>query len=211
MPTLLGLLSVLLTIAAFTWYLHDTIKRGVRPHAMTWLAFGGFTTVGWLVQVRRGAGPGGWALGLTLAGCFVVSATSLWEQVRENRQWWKFPIKDWVWFVISVGIFCFYLRHPNLPIVAAVLVTLADLAAYGPTIDQGWDNPHLDSIPAFILNSAKFVPALLALPVRSIETVLYPAALLVMNAIVAWLLYYRGKRLKSLNVGPRSNFTFAEK
>jgi len=158
---------------------------------MTWLAFGGFTIVGWLVQIQKGAGPGGWALGVTWAGCFVISGASLWEQIQENQKWWGFPRKDWAWLAVSVAIFLFYLYFPNQPTVAAVLVTLADLAAYGPTIDQGWRDPHRDSIPAFVLNSVKFVPALLALHAYSVATILYPASLLIMNAFVAWLLHHR--------------------
>jgi hypothetical protein len=57
-PAFWGLLSLLLTVAAYAWYLFDTFKKGVRPHILTWIAFGGFTAVGWLVQVKQGAGPG---------------------------------------------------------------------------------------------------------------------------------------------------------
>jgi len=197
MTTLLGLLSLLCTIAAFAVYLHDTFKKGVRPHVMTWLAFGGFTTVGWLIQVQKGAGPGGWALGLTSAGCLIVSGASLGKQIQEHEKWWWFPRIDWIWLAISVAIFCLYLRFPNHPTVAAILTTLADLAAYGPTIDQGWRNPYRDCIPAFFLNSVKFIPVLLALlvlQVFSIATALYPASLFAMNLFVAWLLRHRRRQ-----------------
>jgi hypothetical protein len=171
--------------------LYDTFKKGSRPHILTWLAFGGFTAVGWFVQVGKGAGSGGWAMGVTSGSCFIVSAASVWKQRQEKREWWIFPWRDWKWLVAAVVVFVIYLRLPTHPNVAAICATLADLASYGPTINQGLRDPRRDSIPAFALNSLKFIPTLVALFILrafSVATALYPASVLVMNAFVVGLL-----------------------
>ncbi len=199
-PAFWGLLSLLLTVAAYAWYLFDTFKKGVRPHILTWIAFGGFTAVGWLVQVEKGAGPGGWAMGVTWMSCVLVAGVSAWKQRQENNRWWKFPRKDWIWIVFAVAVFGIYLKYPNHPTVAAISAAGADLLSYGPTINQGLRDPYRDSAGAFFLNSVKFIPtviALLILHAFSLATALYPIAVLVMNAFVVWLLHNRRDLLES--------------
>lgn len=205
-PTFWGFLSLLLTIAAYAWYFRDTFEKGSRPHILTWLAFGGFTAVGWLVQVKRGAGPGGWAMGISSACCFIISAASVWKQRQEKEQWWKFPWRDWKWLVVALAVFVIYLKLPNHSTLAAVCATAADLASYGPTINQGLRDPYRDCIPAFALNSLKFIPSLVALFILrdvSLATALYPAAVLAMNALVVWVLARGRWQRQSMREGPK--------
>lgn len=194
MPDFLAALSLVIAVAAYTVYLRDTFGKGVRPHILTWLTFGCFSAVGWLVQVEKGAGPGAWVLGLTSLSCFVIAGGSAWKQHGENPHWKRFSGKDWMWIGIAVVVFVLYRLFQNHLNRAAICATIADLAAYGPTLRQGWRDPYRDCLPAFFLNSVKFVPALIVLfllHVFSIATALYPAAVLVMNLFVVWLLSHR--------------------
>jgi len=199
-PTFWGYVSLLLTVAAYTCYLYDTFKRGARPNILTWGAFGVFTAVGWRVQVERGAGPGGWAMEVTWASCFIISAASIWKQHQEKKKWWRFPRGDLKWVVSAFLVFGIYLAIyvflRQYLAVAAIVATVADIVSYEPTIKQGVRNPYQDSVRAFALNCVKFIPTLVALLILrafSLATAFYPIAILVMNAYVVWLLkHHRG-------------------
>ena len=47
-----------------------------------------------------------------------------------------------------------------------MLATIIDMLAFGPTLTRGWVQPHKDSVTSYALNSAKFVPSLLAMEFR---------------------------------------------
>ncbi|MCL5005133.1 MAG: hypothetical protein M1404_01255 [Acidobacteria bacterium] len=199
MPEFLGAVSLVIAIAAYAVYLRDTFRKGVRPHVLTWLAFCVFTGVGFVVQIKKGAGPGAWTLGMTAASCLVIAAASAWKQRQEYSDWKKFPWEDWIWIGAAAIVFVLYKSFPDLPIVAAISATIADLLAYVPTIRQGWRNPYLECRTAYFLNSVKFVPTLWVLAllhVVSISTALYPAAVLVMNLIMVGLFTYRRSVVK---------------
>lgn len=199
MPEFLGAVSLVIAFAAYTVYVRDTLKKGVRPHILTWLAFCVFTGVGCVIQAKKGAGPGAWTLGITSASCLVIAGASAWKQRQENPDWKKFPREDWIWIVIAVAVFLVYLLFPSRPYVTAICATVADLAAYVPTLRQAWPDPYLECRMAYFLNSVKFVPTLwvlVLLGVVSISTALYPAAVLVMNLIMVALLTYRRSVIK---------------
>jgi hypothetical protein len=202
MPNVFGLLSLCLTVAAYTWYLYDTFRKGARPHVLTWLAFGGFTAVGWLVQVQESAGPGAWAMGVTWVSCFIVSGASAWKQHVEEIRWWRFRWQDWTWVSLAVVVFLVYFQtHGSSPATAAVCATLADLLSYCPTINQALKNPHRDSTAAYFLNAVKFIPSLASLyfvNAFTVATALYPAAVLTMNLFMVYLLT-QGRRARRVD------------
>lgn len=200
MPEILGGVSIVIAVTAYAVYLHDTFTKGVRPHILTWLAFGGFTAVGCHVQFKKGAGPGAWTLGVTALSCVVIAAASARKQSQENPKKWKdFSWKDWIWFLIAVVGAIIYHLVPNRLNWAAICATAADIAAYVPTLRQAWRDPDLECRKAYFLNSVKFIPTLWALRllhVVSIPTALYPFAVLAMNMFMVVLLTYRRSVLK---------------
>jgi hypothetical protein len=80
------------------------------------------------------------------------------------------------------------------PVQSAILATVTDVIGYGSTIKKGWVEPERDSATSFALNSAKFIPSLLALGSYSVATYLYPATLVVMNGAVAAMLLIRRRQ-----------------
>ena len=111
-----------------------------------------------------------------------------------------FPAYEWAFLVAGGIVFVLYLLTRE-PTIAAVLATIIDMLAFGPTLTRGWVQPHKDSVTSYALNSAKFVPSLLAMEAVSVATCIYPATLVVMNAAVAILLVGRRRAIARLAVG----------
>jgi hypothetical protein len=187
----MGVLSVILMFLAYGIYIWQTMKEhGVRPHPFSWFLWGFVTGVVYLVQVTQGAGAGSWVVGFTSVICFLVGGISFFKEK------WRFSFFDWFCLVAGFVVFVYYLLSKN-PTQSALLATTTDVIGYGSTVRKGWAHPHKDSASSFALNSAKFVPSLLALQTYSLATWLYPATLVVMNAGVAIMLFTRRHQLNA--------------
>ncbi|HEY1940528.1 MAG TPA: hypothetical protein VGH40_00255 [Roseiarcus sp.] len=184
----LGALSVALALIAAVVYVWQTIAGQVRPHPLSWTLFGVLSGTGYWVQRTEGAQAGSWALLAMTVICFVFAGAGV---ARGER---RFPRREWAFLAAGCAVFLVYLvtRQPTL---AAILVTLVDALAYGPTFSRGWSQPWKDSVISFALNGVKFVPSILAMEPISIATCAYPATLIVLNATVSTMLILRRRAL----------------
>jgi len=175
-------------IVAYAVYIWQTTRdEGVRPHPFSWFLWGFVTGVAYLVQLSEGGGAGSWVVGFTAIVCLLIGAVSL----LKHR--WQFSLFDWLSLGVGLGVFAYYLISRN-PTQSAILATATDVIGYGSTIRKGWIEPERDSVTSFALNSAKFIPSLLALDSYSIATYLYPATLVLMNGAVAAMLLIRRRK-----------------
>ncbi len=195
MQTLMGILAVVIMLAAYGLQLWKTWQGKSEPHPIAWFGFGFLTGVGYLVQLQKGAGAGSWVMGLTAIFCFFVGGMSEWK-----KRWRMSDFGGWDWAALAAGcgLFALYLASRNLswgPFTSAVLATSADLILYVPIFKRTWMLPHAEYAPAYGLNSLKFIPSLAAMGSYSVETCLYPSAMVVVNAIVVAYLIWRRKQL----------------
>jgi hypothetical protein len=181
---MMGALSVLIALVAYSIYGWQTIKGGTRPHPLSWIIFGILTGTGFWIQFDEGAGAGSWVMGVTAAICFVLAAMSVWKGER------IFPWYEWAFLIAAGIVFVFYIWTKE-PTVSAILATLVDVLGYGPTLTKAWSRPSTDSVTSFSLNSLKFIPSLFAMESVSIATCVYPSTLIVVNGAVAILLLWR--------------------
>jgi hypothetical protein len=187
----MAILGVLITAAAYTVMIWKTMEGKARPHPVAWYGFGALTAVGYFVQWQKGAGAGSWVLGLTFVACFVVGAISQWKgrwHVRDFDRW------DWLALVLGLGCGILYSASRNLafgPLASAIWATTGDLILYAPILKNAWEKPNDENATGYFLNSIKFIPTFVAMNVWSLETCLYPAALVVMNGFVVFYLIWR--------------------
>jgi len=186
----LGMLSVVLAIAAAAIYVYQTLRGAVRPHPLSWFVFGVLSAVGYWVQRDEGVAQGSWALLAMTIICFLFGTVSLARGERRFSKW------EWAFVTAGGAVFVLYLftREAN---VAAGLITLIDALGYGPTFVRGWSRPRKDSVASFALNAAKFVPSLMAMHPITFATSFYPAALLVLNTAVSIMLLLRRRVLEN--------------
>ena len=190
----MGALAVGIMLLAYGVQLWKTFEGKSEPHPIAWFGFALLTGVGYLVQWQKGAGPGSWVMGVTAIFCLFVAGMSLYK-----KRWrlTDFDIWDWGALVGGASLFILYLISRNMywgPFVSAVLATSADLILYIPIFKRTWLLPMKENATAYGLNSLKFVPSLFAMGQYSIETCLYPSAMIVINAAVVIFLLVRRRR-----------------
>jgi hypothetical protein len=209
----MGMLGVLITLAAYVVMVLGIKYYGKRPNPVTWFGFGALTAVGYFVQWQKGAAAGSWVMGVTFIACFIVTGAS-WATGH-----WKLKDFDrWDWTAFAIGMLCgvFYIvswKFSFGPLVAAVWATAGDLILYKPTFRSGRSNPNNEISAGYFLNSVKFIPTFLAMPIWAnlhmdwssaelvVDNCLYSAALVVMNGYVVYFLYRR-RRVLGLKTEP---------
>jgi len=148
-----------------------------------------------LVQIQKEAGAGSWVMGATAIFCVLISGMA-----QYKRRWLLKEFGRWDWGALAAGIalFALYLGSKNFswgPILSAALATSADLVLYVPIFTKAWTLPQMENRTSYALNSLKFIPSFFAMESYSWETCLYPAALVVMNAVVVIYLFWRRRCL----------------
>ncbi len=188
----LGYLSVVVTVGGYLLYLASMYKHEaghqklVKPHPLSWVMFGFLTLTGWMVQEAGGAQAGSWCLGVTGVFCFVIAAATY----LKYRSEWRFTRDEWGAVAGGAILFSFYLVTKSAAL-SATLATGAGFVLYWPTVKKGWARPYSDNPVNFTFNSVKCIPALLALSVVTYSTSVYLWMLLVMNGLVALMLWAR--------------------
>ena len=189
----MGGLGVAITVGAYAVMIWKTVAGKARPHPVAWYGFGALTAVGYFVQWQKGAGAGSWVLGFTFIACFVVGAISQWK-----GRWHVRDFDGWDWLALALGLGCgvLYGTSRNLafgPLASTIWATTGDLILYAPILKNAWQRPNDENATGYFLNSIKFIPSFAAMNVWSLETCLYPAALVVMNGFVTFYLNWRRK------------------
>jgi hypothetical protein len=78
------------------------------------------------------------------------------------------------------------------PLSAVVILTLVDLAGFGPTVRKIWHDPHSEPPGFYGLAALRNVLVILALETHSWTTVLFPAAVgAACLLLIAWMMMRR--------------------
>ncbi len=179
--SILGYLSTLVAIVAYVIYFRQIFSGKVKPHAFSWFIWALTTGIIFVAQIVKGGGAGAWVTGLTALACFVIFVLALFKGKRD------FAKIDWVFLAsaLSAIVLWWITRDPTLSV---ILITITDTIGAFPTFRKSYYEPNQESATLFGLNSLKFVVALFALGSYTITTWLYPAILVLTNAIIVLLI-----------------------
>ena len=189
--TFMGWLAIAIMLIAYSGQLWKIWTGIPKSHPVAWFGFGFLTGVGYLVQRQEGGGSGSWVMGLTAIFCFIISFSSFYRRggtLRDFDRW------DWTAFIFGTITFAVYLASKKLswgPVTSAVLAAAADVILYWPIWKDSWREPEKEYVPGYALNSAKFVPSIFGMQSYSIATLIYPSALIIVNALTAYYLRWR--------------------
>jgi len=190
----MGVASVAIAAVAYSIQIWKTYQGESEPHPIAWFGFGLLTGVGFAIQWQKGAAAGSWVMGFTAVSCFFVAAMS-----QYKRCWRLIDFDNWDWGALAAGaglfvLYIFTRENSWGPYLSAILATCADLVLYIPIFKKAWNLPEKENATAYGLNSFKFVSSLFAMNSYSVETCLYPIAMIVINAIVVVYLIWRRTR-----------------
>lgn len=179
----LGIITVALSFAVYVPYYVTILYGHSRPHAYTYLIGTIVNSSAFLGIWLSGAGAASWniaASGLLVFGVLLLSLRYGTKDIR--------PIDSWLLGAALLALIPWLIT--NDPTVSVVLITLIDSLSMVPTLRKTWNDPTSEPYLIWGLNAIKHSLAILAVSTVSIATVVYPAAMVLMNAVLTIEILY---------------------
>lgn len=186
---ILGLIATIIALVSYIPYIKDIWKGKTKPHAFSWFIWGLLTAIAFGVQVLEHGGAGAWATGITIPLCFYIFLFAL----RKGKK--DFSIFDWL-SLLGALLAIFLWWFTGEPLLAVILVTLADVLGFFPTFYKSFHRPHDETSILYSLSAVKYFLSLLALENYNLTLGLYPGVLVIANSLFVLLLFVRKKQLK---------------
>lgn len=186
---LFSALAIAITCYALVPYLLGIIRKTIRPHVFSWVIWGMTTLIVFFAQLEDGGGAGAWAIGFSasLTICIALMAYVRRGDISITRM-------DWCFFLLGlISLPLWYLTAD--PVWAVVLLTTVDLLGFGPTLRKLYDDPYSESLPFFMLFTARNLLVVLALEHYSLTTVLFPASIMVACVLIMVMMLWRRQQI----------------
>ncbi len=184
----IGILAVFLTFIGYVPYIRDTIKGKTKPHAYSWFLWSASTGIVFALQVSDGAGIG--AL-ITIAAVLIAGFIFV-LSLRAGKQ--DITRSDTIFFILSLIALVIWL-FAKQPVISVILLSVAELLAFIPTIRKSWNNPHSETLSSYLINISRFTMGIYALQNYSIITTFYPVSQLLANGVFSISLMVRRRQL----------------
>lgn len=172
-------------------YLRDVITRRTKPHVFSWFIWGLVTGIAFFAQILSGGGVGAWVTGFTAFLCLTITAFALFQGEKDITR------LDRVSFVAALLGVVIWVFTEN-PLWAVIIVTVVDLLGFIPTFRKVIGKPYEETVSTFAISSVKFALSIIALETYTVVTWLYPASLVITNALFVILVLMRRHQLKTV-------------
>lgn len=176
--TLLGLAGIGVDFGSIAPYIIAILNGTKKPHGFTWIIWGITTGIIFASQMSENAGPGAWVTGVSAALCFLIAGLSFWK----NPQLVITKL-DWAFFLAALMTIPLW-HFTSTPLWAVATLCAIDGMGYVPTLRKAYALPEEESFTLFVLQIIKCTLAIAALEVYTLTTVLFPAMIAVMNALL---------------------------
>jgi uncharacterized membrane protein YidH (DUF202 family) len=185
---IIGGLAAVLGVAGYGIYMWQVRRRTIRPHMFTWIIWGVVMSIGFAAQYVEDSGPGAWNLGVGAVATILIAVASYFYGEKNITR------GDRVVFIGALSAIPAWLAT-NDPLWAVVIISAIDAAAFYPTFRKSWIKPQEESLWAFLIGIPQFSLSIAALERTTLTTVLYPATIAVLNALLVVMLLWRRKAL----------------
>ena len=190
MKEILSIIAIVLTFVAYIPYYRDILKGKTHPHIYSWSLWGLLTILLVALQIQGGAGVATWvtaAAGLLCLGVVTLS-------FKHGKK--DITVSDTIVAILSLLAICFWLVADQ-PIVSIVLVVIADLLAFYPTVRKSWHKPHAETLSLYATNTLRFTLALLAVESYTILSSLWLVSWVVACGLFSIMLVIRRRQIKA--------------
>ena len=184
MSILLGLLSIVISLVSYSFYIRDVLVGKTRPHVVTWLIWGFLNAAIFYQQVTHGADAGSWVTLVASIANFLIFALSL--RHGEHRM----TRLDVGCLALAAGALMLWWLDSDSSAAVVIAVSVFVIALV-PTWRKSLANPYEETALTYALNSLKFLLAIFALGTISFTTAFYPFALFVTNGVFVLFLLIR--------------------
>lgn len=189
--TWLSVIATTISVLAIFPYVASTLRGAIRPHVMSWTIWGITTSIVFWAQREAGGGVGAWPIGFSAVVSFLIAIAAFTKRsdVHITRT-------DWLFFLSALAAIPLWYATSS-PLLAVLLVTAVDVLGFGPTLRKAYDVPHSESLLFFSMIVVRNLLVLMALESYSLTTILFPAAIGSMAAVVITLVVLRRAKLRS--------------
>lgn len=190
---IIGIVATLLVFIGYIPYIKDIIKGKTKPHMYSWFVWGISTLIAFGLQFSGSAGIG--SLVTLAAGliCFLVIGLGFKYKVKV-----KITQSDTIFLILSLFTLVLWLLA-HQPVLSSILITIIGLLGFVPTVRKSWQAPYSETLSFYFINTFRFLLNILALPVYTIVTALYPITWFLTNGLFALVLILRRKCLLQNN------------
>ena len=189
MKEIIGGVATVLTFVAYIPYYRDILKGRTRPHIYSWSLWGLLTILLVALQIRGGAGPAVWvtiAAGLLCIGVVILSLKNGSRDITKS---------DTSVAILSLAAIFFWLIVDQ-PVVSIILVIVADMLAFIPTVRKSYNDPYSETLSLYVTNALRFCLALLAVENYTFLSSSWIIAWACGNTLLSILLIVRRKQMK---------------
>jgi hypothetical protein len=189
MKQVIGIIAVILTFIAYIPYYRDILKGKTHPHIYSWSLWGLLTILLVALQIKGGAGPATWvtaAAGLLCAGVVLLS-------LKDGKK--DITTSDTLIAFLSLIAIGFWLIA-NQPVISIILVIIADMLAFIPTVRKSWHKPYSETLSLFVTNAIRFFLALAAVEKYTFLSASWITAWAMGNVLFSLMLVVRRKQVK---------------
>lgn len=185
---IIGLVAVVLTFIAYIPYYRDILRGKTHPHVYSWSLWGFLTALIVALQIKGGAGP----------ATYVTAAAGLlcWGVVLLGLKYGRRDITTSDTVVASLGLIAigFWLIVEQ-PVISMILVIVADILAFIPTVRKSWYKPYTETLSLYATNALRFSLALFAISEYTFLSVSWPLVWAIGNGLFSIMLIWRRKQL----------------
>lgn len=186
---ILSFIAVALTFIAYIPYYRDILKGKTHPHVYSWSLWGLLTVLIVALQIKGGAGVATYVTATAGLLCIGVVVIGLKHGKRDITR------SDTVVATLALIAIGFWLIVDQ-PVVSIILVVIADLLAFIPTVRKSWHKPYSETLSLYLTNTLRFCLALFAVADYTILSSLWLAVWVVANGLFSLMLVIRRSQTK---------------
>lgn len=186
----IAVVSVIMTLVGYSFYLRDIFANKTKPHAYSWLVWASLTAIAFFGQLSDNAGPGAWVTATTAMISFIIFGLAITKGERNITRSDKLNLA-------GAGLALLIWFFTNDPVFSIILITIVDFLGFIPTIRKSYHKPQEETLIHYVFAGLKFVLAIIALDNYTITTWLYPASLVAANLLFIPMLIIRRRQLAS--------------
>ncbi len=184
----MSFVAVVMTFVSYVPYYRDILRNKTHPHIYSWSLWCLLTILIVALQIKGGAGLATYTTAAAGLLCFGVVILSF----KNGRK--DITLSDTIVAILGlVAIGCWLIV--DQPIVSMILVVIADLLAFVPTVRKSWHKPQTETLSLYITNTLRFLLALMAIKEYTILSSLWPASWVIANGLFSIMLIYRRKNI----------------
>ena len=186
MKEIFSLTAVVLTFVGYIPYFRDILKGKTHPHVYSWSLLTLLTILIVAQQIAGGAGIASW---VTIVAGFMSLGVVFFSFKHGKKYITTSDTAVAILSLIAMGLWLVI----HQPIISVILVVIADMLAFFPTVRKSWHAPYTETLSLYVTNTLRFTLALLAVEHYTILSSLWLTAWVTANGLFSVMIVVRRK------------------